>query len=149
MILLSLGMATRRLRADDCLAVGRSIFSVSRLVQRMKATMMTTTVMEGCETHDVAKIILAEDSPGDRMPRKGLGWLGRGCYYCLSRWMTSGYTNSQPNFNRRNYEDFRTEESWSTPFYGTGLCTNPILHITCFYLRFCTRAILPLMNKVS
>jgi len=29
-ILLSLGMATRRLRAGDCLAIGRSIFSVSR-----------------------------------------------------------------------------------------------------------------------
>lgn len=30
------------------------------------------TVAKGCETHD-AKIILVEDSPGDRMPRKGLG----------------------------------------------------------------------------
>ena len=67
-------MATRRLRAGDCLA-GRSIFSVSRLEQRTKTAMMTM-VMEGCETHDVAKIILAEDSPGDRLPRKGclVGW---------------------------------------------------------------------------
>lgn len=29
------------------------------------------------------------------------------------------------------------------------IVTNPILHITCSYLRFYTRAILPLMNKVS
>lgn len=42
---------------------------------------MTTVLVKGYETHDigVAKIILAEDSSGDRLPRKGLGWPRRGC----------------------------------------------------------------------